>query len=487
MAVYISLRTRLALWVIFLMLAQVALVLFVIQRQEVVAIEQEQREKGLVLANSIIQENIPLLVRFDYDALKENLDARIDDMLVYIIFYNRFNIPAAGNDYIVGFDDIYLFTNLGAELTDREAVVRRHQLRDAEHNPLGDVLEIEVPIFLRDVSDRWGSVKLGLSLEEMHAEVRRTSMLLLGIGALGLLIGIIGATWLARRITTPLQKLVEGTKHISRGDFSLQIDIDSQDEVGNLARSFNEMSRQLQLLQKRMEEANKRLIQVEKLASIGHISAGIAHEIRNPLTAVKLNIQKISAKENLDEGDLVNLEISQEGIAQIEKFIKELLNYARVSELNLDWFAMDQIIDGSIKMIADSLELKNVTVEKHYAPDMPQVRVDADKVRQVILNMLRNSCEAVDVGGKIKVRIEKTDTPSGPRLRTEISDNGRGVPQKDWENVFEPFYTTKASGIGLGLAIARKILEQHDGTIRVRAQEGQGSCFEILLPCESET
>jgi signal transduction histidine kinase len=236
-----------------------------------------------------------------------------------------------------------------------------------------------------------------------------------------------------------------------------------------------------------MEEANKRLIQVEKLASIGHISAGIAHEIRNPLTAVKLNIQKISAKENLDEGDLVNLEISQEGIAQIEKFIKELLNYARVSELNLDWFAMDQIIDGSIKMIADSLELKNVTVEKHYAPDMPQVRVDADKVRQVILNMLRNSCEAVDVGGKIKVRIEKTDTPSGPRLRTEISDNGRGVPQKDWENVFEPFYTTKASGIGLGLAIARKILEQHDGTIRVRAQEGQGSCFEILLPCESET
>ena len=487
MAVYISLRTRLALWVIFLLLAQVVLVLFVIQRQEVVAIEQEQREKGLVLANSIIQENTPLLVRFDYDALKENLDARIDDMLVYIIFYNRFNMPAAGNDFIAGFDDIYQFTNLGGDLADREAVVRRHQLRDAERNPLVDVLEIEMPIFLRDVSDRWGSVKLGLSLDEMHAEVRRTSMLLLGIGVLGLLIGIIGATWLARRITTPLQKLVEGTKHISRGDFSLQIDIDSQDEVGNLARSFNEMSSQLQLLQKRMEEANKRLIQVEKLASIGHISAGIAHEIRNPLTAVKLNIQKISAKENLDEGDLVNLEISQEGIAQIEKFIKELLNYARVSELNLDWFAMDQIVDGSIKMIADSLELKNVTVEKHYAPDMPQVRVDADKVRQVILNMLRNSCEVVDVGGKISVRIEKADTPSGPRLRTEISDNGRGVPRKDWENVFEPFYTTNASGIGLGLAIARKILEQHDGTIRVRAQEGQGSCFEILLPCESAT
>jgi signal transduction histidine kinase len=486
MAMNITLRTRLALWVIFLLLAQMVLVLFVIQRQEVIAIEQEQREKGLVLANSIIQENVPLLVRFDYEALKENLDARIDEMLVYIIIYNRFNNPAAGNDFIMGFDDIYQYTNLGTELEDREPVVLRRQLRDTEDTPLVDVLEIEVPIFLRDVSERWGSVKLGLSLEEMQAEVRRTSLLLLGIGVLGLLIGIIGAAWLARRITTPLQKLVEGTKHISRGDFSLQIDIHSQDEIGNLARSFNEMSEELQLLQRRMEEANKRLIQVEKLASIGHISAGIAHEIRNPLTAVKLNIQKLSENQNLDEADRVNLEISQEGIAQIEKFIKELLNYARVSELNLDWFDMDQIIDGSVKMIADSLELKGVTVERRYGADLPQVRVDADKVRQVVLNILRNSLEAMQTGGKITICVQRTDTASGPRLRTEISDDGRGVPRKDWENVFEPFYTTKASGIGLGLAIARKILEQHSGTIRVTAQEGAGSCFEILLPCEDQ-
>jgi signal transduction histidine kinase len=92
----------------------------------------------------------------------------------------------------------------------------------------------------------------------------------------------------------------------------------------------------------------------------------------------------------------------------------------------------------------------------------------------------------VETGGEIKICVERTDTPSGSWLRTEISDNGRGVPRKDWENVFEPFYTTKASGIGLGLAIARKILEQHSGTIRVKSQEGAGSCFEILLPCEDE-
>jgi signal transduction histidine kinase len=486
MALNISLRTRLALWVIILLFAQMMLVLFVIQRQEVIAIEEEQTQRGLVIANSIIQENLPLIIRWDYDALKENVEIQTAEQLVYIIFYDRFNLPMVGNEFILAFDDIYQISNLSIDLQSREPNIQPRRLVDAEQNPLVNVLELEVPIFYPDDPRRWGSVKLGLSLEEMQAEVKRTSMLLLGIGVLGLLIGIIGAAWITRRITTPLQKLVEGTKHISRGDFSLKIDIESQDEIGNLARSFNEMSRQLQLLQKRMEDATKRLIQVEKLASIGHISTGIAHEIRNPLTSVKLNIQKLSEKENLDEFDLLNLEISQEGIAQIEKFIKELLNYARVSELNLDSFSMEQIIDGSIKMIADSLELKNVTLEKKYAPDLPQVRVDADKVRQVILNILRNCLEAVDVGGQIWISVSLNTLASGPRLMVEISDNGKGVPQKDWENVFEPFYTTKASGIGLGLAIARKIIEQHQGAIRVKSRDGQGSCFEILFPYESD-
>ncbi len=486
MALNISLRTRMALWVIILLIAQMMLVLFVIQRQEVIAIENEQTQKGLVIATSIIQENLPFLIRWDYDALKENAEAQTDDQLIYLIFYDRFNLPVVGNEFILAFDDIYQISNLSIDLQSREPHIQTRRLVDANQNPLVNVLEIEVPVFHQDDPRRWGSVKLGLSLEEMQAEVQRTSLLLMGIGFLGLLIGIIGAAWLTRKITTPLQKLVEGTKHISRGDFSLEINIDSQDEIGNLARSFNEMSRQLQLFKKRMEEANKRLVQVEKLASIGHISMGIAHEIRNPLTSVKLNVQKLSEKENLDEFDRVNLEISQEGIAQIEKFIKELLNYARVSELNLDCFSMEQIIDGSIKMIADSLELKKMKLEKEYAPDLPQVRVDADKVRQVILNILRNSLEAGEVGGRIWVRVSLVESSSGSRLMVEISDNGKGVPQKDWENVFEPFYTTKASGIGLGLAIARKIIEQHHGTIRVKSREGQGSCFEILFPHESD-
>lgn len=295
--------------------------------------------------------------------------------------------------------------------------------------------------------------------------------------------GAIGATVLARRITRPVKKLAEGTVNIARGDFSHKIEIDTQDEIGNLAKNFNQMSHQLQLAKEREAEAQKKLIQAEKLASIGRIAAGIAHEIRNPLTSVKLNIQKVLESDKLEGLEMDHLEISQEGIGHIENFIKELLNFTRVSTLNCDRFSVVQIIDESVKMISESLEQKRVRLERDFQANLPEVYVDADKLRQVFLNILRNAHEAVDDGGEIVLSLSHQDDSKGKKIRIEISDNGGGIPEKDWETIFEPFYTTKSSGIGLGLANARKIVEQHKGSIRVKKKEGKGACFEILIPC----
>lgn len=478
----ISLRTRLTISIIILLMAQVIFVLFVIQRQEIKAIYKEQRDKGELLTKNIIQENLRPFILWDDDGVKKNIEDRIDEKLIYVVFFSRYNRPFVANDFILDFEDIYQYSNLDPDSQVKDSYFKSKELVDKDKNTVMNVLEIEMPIFAKGDPKRWGSVKIGLSLEDMKAEERNTLLLLILIGLGGLLVGVLAATWLARRITTPLQKLVEGTKKISRGDFSLQIDIDSKDEIGSLAQSFNEMSYQLQLLKERMEEANKKLVQVEKLASIGHISAGIAHEIRNPLTSVKLNIQKLLEKESLDESEQAHLDISQEGIAQIEKFVKELLNFARVSELNLDWFSIEQIVDGSVKMIADSLELKKVSLEKHYQEELPLMKVDADKIRQVILNILRNAWEAVEEGGKISIHLSQDSSHQEKYTKILIFDDGNGIPEKEWENVFEPFYTTKSSGIGLGLAIARKIIEQHDGSIEIKSTGGGGTSFVILLP-----
>lgn len=486
MQMNISLRTRLTFSMIVMLAAQVAFILYVIERREIKAIYEEQKEKAVLLAQLIVQENLQAFVNWDYDGVKESIEDRIDENLQYVIFFDLYNRPFESNEFIKDYEDIYQISNLSPDANEGDFAFQYTNVEDPEQRSRVRILEIEVPIYIRDNSLRWGSMKIGLSLKEIQEEIYHTRNLLILMGLGGLFLGILAATWIARKITNPIKKLVDGTHKISRGDFSLKIDIDSQDEIGNLASSFNEMSYQLMLLSKRMEEANKKLVQVEKLASIGHMSTGIAHEIRNPLTSVKLNIQKLLEKETLDELDRTHLDISREGIAQIEKFIKELLNFARISDLNLDSFSIEQIVDGSIKMMVDSLELKDITLEKHYEENLPLVRVDADKLRQVILNILHNACEVVKEGGQIDVFLSVVYDDSGRKVKIEITDDGGGIPEGEWSNIFEPFYTTKASGIGLGLAIALKIIEQHNGTIKVKSKQGKGTTFEILIPGEEE-
>lgn len=465
----------------------VVLVLFLIEKREVRAIFEEQKNRGILTAEYIAQLNYDSVIFFDNESVEEDINKRIDKNLIYVIFYDRESKPFAANDFIKGYYDIYADSNLDPEVEKGDYFLEIKNIAAEEKSGRYlRVMEIEVPIYVEGSSTKWGSIKIGLSLEEMQAEERKTRLMLLLIGCSGLLIGVGGAALMARRITKPLDKLVDGTVKISKGDFSQAIDIDTQDEIGELAQSFNEMSQQLQLTRKRMEAANRRLLQAEKLASIGRISASIAHEIRNPLTSVKLNIQKVMESEDLDDIDKEHLDISQEGIGHIENFIKELLNFTRVSELQLNYFSVEQIVDESIKMIRNTLKLKDVELAKEVQERLPQVLIDGDKIRQVLLNILHNACEAMDKGGKITIALSLLKGRRGRKVRIRISDNGPGIPKKDKENIFEPFYTTKSTGIGLGLANARKIIVQHKGSIHAVENEGSGACFDIFIPCEEE-
>jgi signal transduction histidine kinase len=475
------------LYVTALLVGLVVLVLFLIEQREVRAIFEEQKDRGILTAEYLIQLNLELFLFGDSVGVEEDIENRINENLIYVIFYDQNLDPFAANAFIKSFHTIYTESRLDPDAKKGDYFLETKDIATKERSwKYLRVMEIEVPIYVEGSPTRFGSIKIGMSLEEMRQEEQKTRLMLILIGCSGLLIGVGGAALLARRITKPLDKLVDGTVKISKGDFSQAIDIDSQDEIGDLAKSFNEMSQQLQLTRKRMEAANKRLIQAEKLASIGRISASIAHEIRNPLTSVKLNIQKVMESESLDMLDKEHLDISQEGIGHIENFIKELLNFTRVSELQLNYFSVEQIVDESIKMIKDTLKLKDVELAKEVQDKLPQVLVDGDKIRQVLLNILHNACEALESGGKISIVLSLLRGRRGRKVRIRICDNGPGILDKDRENIFEPFYTTKSTGIGLGLANARKIIVQHKGSIQLGEIEGSGACFDILIPCEEE-
>ena len=486
MKLRISLQTRFMLYVIVLLCVLAAMILFIIEKREIKAIFEEQKNMGILTAKYIANLNSQPLIQWDEEGVEESIEEEIDEKLIYIAIYDKFRTPFAASRFIKDYEETYRFSRLGVEVNENSVFSQRKRIVDKDTGQILRILEIEIPIFVKGSQDRWGSIKIGLSLEETQKEIQQTRLILILIGGGGLLIGVLGAIFLAKRITGPLTKLVEATVRISKGQFSQRINITGQDEIGNLARSFNKMSRQLLLTRKKMEDANKKLIQAEKLASIGRISAGIAHEIRNPLTSVKLNIQKLMQSDNLVDMEREHLNLSQEGIKHMEKSIKDLLDFTRVSELNPALFSISQILDESIKTLADSLELKKVALEKDYQDGLPQVLVDGDKLRQVFLNVLRNAYEAVDEGGKIIISLSLLKERSRKMIKVDISDDGCGIPERDRDLIFELFYTTKTAGVGLGLAIARKIIEQHKGFIRFKENENKGTSFEILIPVEGE-
>ncbi|MDD8026811.1 MAG: ATP-binding protein [Acidobacteriota bacterium] len=485
MSVPLSIQKRFTFWVAALVLVLVGAIIWVIQKREVAIIFDEFRSRALLTASNLADVNRSSLLVWDVEALQADIDAQIDENRLYIVFFDRYGTGLVASRDIAADKALAQTSQLQNAAGEAGFYAQAKDVYIAKR--IRRVLEVEVPIFVRRSEATWGSVKLGLSLEPLDRQVNRTRLVLILIGAGGLLFGSLGASVLARRITKPIKELADGTVRIARGEFSHRIAIDSRDEIGHLARDFNDMSDKLRQTLEAIEVANRKLVQSEKLAQIGRMAATIAHEIRNPLTSVKLNIQKVRSSLHLDETEQEHMALSEEGIAQIERFIKELLNFTRVSDLQMARFGIEQVLDESVKLLKDVLAEKGIVVERRYAADLPEVLVDGDRLRQVFANILRNSAEALPGGGRITITTGMAESETGRRLRIRIADSGAGIPEKDWENIFEPFFTTKPQGFGLGLANARKIVEQHKGTIKAARKRGPGAAFEIELPCEGES
>jgi signal transduction histidine kinase len=481
MKLKISIYTRLVFWITLLVCLLFGAVLFVIQNRDAAILSDEAEARAILLAESLRDANFQSLFRPDQEAIQQYLDEHVGGDTPYIIFYDRAGQRYVANELVRMREDIDQGSHIPEDVS-RDDPPYSEEKEVQLHGQRVRVREVEIPIFPQNDDKKWASVKIGMSLEPMYAKLHEVQKVLILIGAGGFLLGVLGATVLARRLTRPIHKLVEGTVRISKGDFHHTLAVPSRDEIGELARSFNEMSAQLSNARERMEDANRKLVQHEKLASIGRMAATIAHEIRNPLTSVKLNIQKVAEEEGFSETVEAHIGLALEGIDQIERFIKELLKFTRVQELSLERFPVEQVIEESLKLLRDTLAQKRVVVERITSGCLPPVLVDGDKMRQVFSNILRNSQEAVEIGGRIVIATDTVEAGDRTEVRVRVLDDGPGIPEKDWETIFEPFYSTKPSGFGLGLANARKIVEQHNGTIRVVKKRGRGCAFVILIP-----
>jgi signal transduction histidine kinase len=221
----------------------------------------------------------------------------------------------------------------------------------------------------------------------------------------------------------------------------------------------------------------------DRLASLGTLTAGLAHEIRNPLVAIKTFTQLLP--ERLDDEEFRNhfLNVTAGEVDRISSLVNELLEFARPSQPNLNREDLNQVVERMLLLIATASHKKNLQIVKEYQPSLPPVLLDKEQIKQVLFNVLLNAIDAAPENSTITVGtrlLEKNGYQD--QVQIMVRDNGKGIPKEDVDKIFTPFYTTKRQGSGLGLAISHQIIEEHHGTIEVESEENQGATFYINLP-----
>jgi two-component system NtrC family sensor kinase len=222
----------------------------------------------------------------------------------------------------------------------------------------------------------------------------------------------------------------------------------------------------------------------ERLSSLGELTAGVAHELRNPLAGIKINTQILSRKKELPEMEKRLLDSTQEGIEKIQKIVEDMLHFAKPKVSHFKLEDINAVVEKSLAILLAKLKKGNISSVFEPGHGLPQVRIDVHQIQQVLINLMLNAIQAMEKGGTLTLR---TFLGNGSGVGVEVRDTGVGIPKAHMKKIFDPFFTTKSEGTGLGLSISLKILEKHGATIEVSSEEGKGSAFTIVFPAESRS
>lgn len=321
-------------------------------------------------------------------------------------------------------------------------------------------------------------------------------------GIAGLCVAVLLALlWLvSATITRPLLNMVKATDTIAKGDLSHRVEIGSHDETGLLAASFNRMTESLaqanenleqwgRMLERRVEErtselreAQNALVQSQKLASLGKMAAGVAHEINNPLTSISINAHLLLEDRGPDDADRDALTLIAEETARCAQIVKGLLEFSRQTPTEATDADINDIVERTIQLLEKQASVRNVKIVKDLNKSLPLIVIDKNKMQQVVSNLVINACEAMPDGGTLTI----VTAPSADQRQIviRVADTGVGIPKSNMDQLFDPFFTTKSHGTGLGLAVSYGIVHQRGGTIDVESEVGKGSIFTVKLPVE---
>jgi two-component system NtrC family sensor kinase len=356
-----------------------------------------------------------------------------------------------------------------------------------------------------------GVLDTNLSLAKADIQLAESSRIMIAYTACGLfLIAILSGFFVWQIVGRPVKALQHGTEHLTNGNLGYQLESNSEDEIGDLARSFNDMSSRLKAehtenvawthtLEERVERKTRELkrahehaLHTEKMASIGKMAAVLAHEINNPLSGI-LTYAKLLRRyvDHEDSGQSRHQEIcdSLELIASESRrcgdLVKNLLTFSRTTPMNVQATDLNHVVQQSLRLAQHQLDLLGIHVQPQLDPELPLIPCDGAQIEQVLLALLMNAIDAMPQGGNLW--LTTAFSPAERLVRIVVRDDGAGISPDILPRIFEPFLTTKETGrgVGLGLAISHSILERHDGAINVQSKLGAGTTFTVTLPWDA--
>ena len=342
----------------------------------------------------------------------------------------------------------------------------------------GEEYNVMIPVVSGD--KHMGYIYLTLTTEDFSVFLR-TSVVRRMLAAFTILgIGILLIAFLARMYTRPIEDVVTAANMVALGDLNQELDTDRKDEIGELARSFNYMVGKL----KAERDLTEKLRKAEHLAGIGQFAGTIAHEIKNPLNFINLSIDHMkeayrpAEPEKAEKFNTLVLNMKSE-IQRVSRFAESFLEYGRPFELTRRNVMIKEILDDVIGLVSANARQKNIIIRKEFEA-LPSLNVDPDFMKTCIYNLINNAFEAMPGGGTLTVRTRKMDS----KFYLSVGDTGVGVPEEHLSKVFEPYFTAKIEGLGLGLAFTKKIVKEHSGKVTFESEHGKGSIVTIILPME---
>ena len=315
---------------------------------------------------------------------------------------------------------------------------------------------------------------------ELRARIRSAVLL---IGESGILIAVVLSTWIAARVTRPVEQLASAAQQVADGDWNTQVPVSCNDELGQLAESFNQMTRQM--LQQR-----EHLVQTERVAAWRELARRLAHELKNPLFPLQITVENLlRAREQSPE---MFEEIFRESTSTLLAEIQNLKNitarfsdFSRMPQPTFQPVSLNDVVHGVMRLFQAQLAAGNqlgITPQLELQPDLPQIAADPDLLHRALSNLVLNAMDAMPSGGVLSVRTLALDG----RVQLEVSDTGSGLSAEECGRLFTPYYTSKTHGTGLGLAIVQSVVSDHNGRVSVNSSPGRGTTFRIELPVNSD-